>query len=181
MRNTIGRAPAAAAAVALALVLLALTAGTARAATHQVAISGFAFAPATVNAAVGDTVTWTNQDSAPHTVSATAGGGFDSGNMATGATFSHTFSSAGTFAYRCNIHPEMTGSVVVAAASGSSGGGAGGGSTGGGTTTPAAPATGTGIIADGGGGGGITAAGMAAGLALALAGGAAAFTARRSA
>jgi plastocyanin len=39
--------------------------------------------------------------------------GFDSGDVAPSKTFTRTFSTAGTFAYRCNIHQYMTGSVVV--------------------------------------------------------------------
>lgn len=132
-RISIGRRPAVAMAVAL-VVSLFLFAGTARAATHQVPISGFAFVPATLTVAVGDTVTWTNQDTAPHTVTATSGGTFDSGNLANGGTFSQTFASAGTFAYRCEIHPSMIGSVVVQAAAAS---------------TPAPPATGAGAASSG--------------------------------
>lgn len=75
-------------------------------------IMNFAFHPMTLTVRAGTTVTWTNQDSSTHTVTAVAGG-FDSGNMPQGMTFSHTFPTAGTYAYRCNIHQYMTGSVVV--------------------------------------------------------------------
>ncbi len=65
--------------------------------------------------AKGTTVTWTNQDPASHTVTADDGS-FDSG-LATplkqGATFSHTFTEAGTFAFHCQIHPSMQGTVTV--------------------------------------------------------------------
>jgi plastocyanin len=57
-------------------------------------------------------VKWTNQDSAAHTVTADDGS-FDSGQMAQGATFSFTFSKAGTFSYKCGNHPTMLGKVVV--------------------------------------------------------------------
>ena len=71
--------------------------------------------PATVTIQVGDSVTWTNEDSVAHT--ATAGdGSFDTGSIANGASDTVTFDSAGTFAYICSIHPQMTGSVVVEAA-----------------------------------------------------------------
>jgi len=70
---------------------------------------------------VGDSVTWTNRDEAPHT--ATGGGGsFNTGNLEQGQSGSHTFSSAGRFPYICALHPTMKGTVVVA------GTGAGGGS-----------------------------------------------------
>ena len=78
----------------------------------EVEIENFAFVPAAIQIAVGDTVTWENYDTAPHTVTGD-NGEFDSGNLNTDQTFSHTFDAAGTFAYHCNIHPNMTGSVVV--------------------------------------------------------------------
>jgi plastocyanin len=78
----------------------------------SVDIKGFAFAPPTISAKVGDAVTWTNQDSVPHTVTFDDKS-VDSGNMAQGATFNHTFDKAGTFAYHCSIHPQMTGTVTV--------------------------------------------------------------------
>jgi plastocyanin len=84
----------------------------ARAANHAVLIQDFAFGPATMTVAVGDTVTWTNADSAPHTVSA-ENGAFDSGNIDEGQTFSFTFTAPGTYAYRCDYHSEMTATVVV--------------------------------------------------------------------
>jgi len=77
-----------------------------------VSISDFSFQPAAVTVAVGTTVTWTNNDSAGHTVTADDGS-FKSTTLATGATFSQTFATAGTFAYRCAIHSSMTGTVTV--------------------------------------------------------------------
>jgi plastocyanin len=41
------------------------------------------------------------------------GSGWDSGDLANGASFSHTFTAPGTYAFHCNIHPSMTGSVTV--------------------------------------------------------------------
>ncbi|MGA7053397.1 MAG: cupredoxin family copper-binding protein [Mycobacterium sp.] len=80
----------------------------------QVSIDNFAFAPANLTVKAGSTVTWTNRDEEPHTVAATDGS-FHSPGMGTGATFSHTFSTAGTFDYVCSIHPMMHGTVVVTA------------------------------------------------------------------
>jgi plastocyanin len=77
-----------------------------------VTIAGFAFQPASIEVTVGTTVTWTNEDPAPHTVTATDGS-FDSGTLASGASFSQVFDAEGTFAYACAIHPTMTGSVIV--------------------------------------------------------------------
>ena len=79
---------------------------------NQVTIDGFAFAPATLTVGAGSTVTWTNRDEEPHTVAA-SDGSFRSPGMGTGATFTHTFATAGTFDYVCSIHPMMRGTVVV--------------------------------------------------------------------
>lgn len=83
--------------------------------TSSVAIKDFAFSPATITVKVGTTVTWTNQDSAAHTVTSDSGSkdSFDSGSMAQGKTFSHTFKTAGTFNYICTFHPDMMGKVEV--------------------------------------------------------------------
>ena len=81
---------------------------------EQVSIDNFAFAPATLTVKAGGTVTWTNRDEEPHTVAANDGS-FHSPGMGTGATFSHTFPTAGTFDYVCSIHPMMHGTVVVTA------------------------------------------------------------------
>jgi plastocyanin len=77
-----------------------------------VKIAGFAFGPQNLGAKVGESVTWTNEDGATHTVTADDGA-FDSGNLAGGKTFSFAFDEAGTFAYHCNIHRSMTGKVTV--------------------------------------------------------------------
>jgi len=87
-------------------------AGQPAAGGEQVKIAGFAFAPASITVKVGTTVTWTNQDSAPHTVTADDGS-FTSGDLATGATFSQTFAKAGTYPYHCNFHSSMKGTVTV--------------------------------------------------------------------
>jgi plastocyanin len=83
-----------------------------QAAKGAVRIADFAFTPDSRSAKVGDSVKWTNEDSATHTVTA-HDGAFDSGNLAAGKAFSFTFDKAGTFAYHCNIHQTMTGTVTV--------------------------------------------------------------------
>ncbi len=80
--------------------------------THEVAIANFAFDAQTVTIFAGDTVRWTNQDQAAHTVSEEAYV-FESGSLGSGEAFSFTFDEAGTFAYRCDFHPSMVGWVVV--------------------------------------------------------------------
>lgn len=77
------------------------------AAIHNVDIGpGMLFNPSTVNAQVGDTVTWTFRES-NHTTTSDAVAGPDawnSGVQAPLATFSHTFVNAGTHPYYCQIH-----------------------------------------------------------------------------
>lgn len=142
MRTSTGLRPGLLAAVILAAIAAILIAASpARAATHQVSIQGLAFSPAAISVAVGDTVTWTNNDTVPHTASSTTAALFDSGNLVTGASFSFTFATPGTYSYRCNIHTEMTGSVVVSATAAGTIPSAG--------TTPAAPATGSGLTSSG--------------------------------
>ncbi len=78
----------------------------------KVTISGFAFDPATITVKAGETVTWTNEDTASHTVVADDNS-WQSPSISKGSTFSHTFTTAGTFAYHCSIHPKMKASVIV--------------------------------------------------------------------
>jgi plastocyanin len=78
-----------------------------------VAIEGFAFAPKAVEAKVGEKITWTNDDAAPHTVTAKSGAELDSGSLAQGASFSFTPEKAGTIEYFCAIHPSMVGTIEV--------------------------------------------------------------------
>jgi len=102
--------------LAIAVVMAPLAAAPpARAATHSVQIGDGFFSPANLTVTVGDTVTWTNTDDSPHTVTATDGA-FDAGNLDGGATFSQTFTSAGTFTYVCSYHDEMAGTITVVAA-----------------------------------------------------------------
>jgi plastocyanin len=77
-------------------------------------ITDFKFSPGTTTVHVGDTITWTNSGPSPHTATANDGS-FDTGNLNKGASASHTFTHAGTFAYICKIHPFMHGTVVVLA------------------------------------------------------------------
>ena len=82
-----------------------------------------AMTPNPINANVGDTVTWINKDSTPHTITSGTGGQpdgkFDSSPnfnplMAPQQSFSHTFESAGDFPYYCALHPNMVGTVIIA-------------------------------------------------------------------
>lgn len=86
---------------------------------NSVVIAGFAFRPASLTVRLGATVTWTNQDSIEHTATSQTGPGtlvpsgvFDSGPLGLGATFSHTFESAGEFHYFCLPHGSSMQGVI---------------------------------------------------------------------
>ncbi len=81
--------------------------------TATVAIKNFAYVPTTLTIKTGTKVTWTNNDSAPHTVTSVTGSVLDSPTLATGQAFSYTFTKAGTYNYYCTIHPNMKATVVV--------------------------------------------------------------------
>lgn len=81
----------------------------------SITIKGFAFNPATLSVPRGTTITWTNQDSFPHTSTSDTNNVWDSGPIAgNGGSFSFTFDLApGTYGYHCSIHTFMKGSVTV--------------------------------------------------------------------
>ena len=105
---------------------------TAQAAQSKVTIQGFAFSPTPLTVQVGDTVTWTNMDTAPHNATAD-NGGFKTADMQQGQSATITATTPGTYTYICTIHPRMMGTLIVQAAS-----------TG---TTPGLPSTGGGGMA----------------------------------
>lgn len=89
--------------------------------------SAFAPSPFTMSLASDGTIKWRNGDvgtsgnaygagattGTTHTITSDTQGLFDSGSLAPGATFEHTFTAAGTYHYHCSIHPTMTGIIVV--------------------------------------------------------------------
>jgi plastocyanin len=77
-----------------------------------VKIDNFTFAPAALTVPVGTTVTWVNEDDIPHVV-AEQNRVFKSAALDTDDTFTHTFSTPGTFAYFCALHPHMVGTIIV--------------------------------------------------------------------
>ena len=77
-----------------------------------VQIAEFAFTPPTLEVSTGSTVTWTNADAAQHSVVANDVS-FVSENLGQGATYEHTFETAGEFAYVCGIHSQMSGTITV--------------------------------------------------------------------
>ncbi len=82
------------------------------AAQNAVTIQSFAFSPATLTVKVGESVTWTNQDSVGHSATSDDGS-FKTSVLSQGQSGSVTFSKAGTFTYHCSIHPNMKGTIVV--------------------------------------------------------------------
>lgn len=81
---------------------------------NAVTVAGIQFVPATLNITAGSKVTWTWSGSIPHNVVADDGS-FTSGAANASGTFEHTFATAGTFTYVCEVHkPGMKGTIVVA-------------------------------------------------------------------
>ena len=86
---------------------------TTASAMADVSMKSFAFDPITLTVAVGTTVTWTNDDNVAHNVTADDGS-FTSGSIAAGDTYAFTFTTAGTYTYKCTIHqPNMVGTIIV--------------------------------------------------------------------
>ncbi len=81
---------------------------------QQVTIMNFAFQPQSVSVSAGTMVTWTNNDTAPHT-STSDTGAWNSGTLTTAGTYERVFSTAGTYPYHCAIHPSMLGTIIVTA------------------------------------------------------------------
>jgi plastocyanin len=80
----------------------------------KVSIANFAFTPGAITIAPGESVTWTNDDGAPHGLEFHDGGaGTDL--LLPGASFSRRFDRPGVYDYNCSVHPYMTGRVIVRA------------------------------------------------------------------
>ncbi len=75
-------------------------------------MQNFAYQMAQIQVRTGTIVTWTNQDSVPHSVTF-KNGMKDSGLMYQGQSFSYTFNTSGTYHYYCTIHPNMVATVTV--------------------------------------------------------------------
>ena len=70
------------------------------------------YRPPTLTVPVGTTVRWTNRDEETHTVTSDTGV-FGSAGLDLGEEFAYTFTAPGTYAYSCDLHPFMHGTVVV--------------------------------------------------------------------
>ena len=93
-------------------VLALAPAAAVRAEKHEVEIGERKYKPAKIRVKKGDTVVWTNNGEGDHTVTA-KDESFDSGKIAIGETFEHTFDEAGKFEYACEYHRRMKGVVEV--------------------------------------------------------------------
>lgn len=78
----------------------------------KMSIQNMAFMSSNIQVKAGTTVTWTNQDSVPHSVTF-KNGMKDSGLLYQGQSFSYTFSTPGTYQYYCTVHPYMVATVTV--------------------------------------------------------------------
>jgi plastocyanin len=78
----------------------------------RVAIEDFTFNPASITAAVGQTITFTNGDSAPHTATLDDGS-CTTPNIGSGTSDGLMFTAAGTYPFHCNVHPNMKGTITV--------------------------------------------------------------------
>jgi LPXTG-motif cell wall-anchored protein len=104
-------------------------------ATHEVVMRNIKFVPKKITVAVGDTITWRNEDAEPHNAIA-EDDSFRTGTFGQGESDSATISEPGSHPYFCSIHAGMKGTVVAGSGGGGGGtdgggGGGGGGSTGG--------------------------------------------------
>ncbi len=86
---------------------------------NEVWMEGNTFNVSNLQVTAGTTVTWTNESSVNHTVTSgnrsddDAGDLFNSGTIAPGGTFSHTFEDAGLYAYFCELHAGMSAEITV--------------------------------------------------------------------
>src|SRR4051812_27149321 len=79
----------------------------------EIKMQGFQFAPKTQTVKVGDTVKWTNEDTAAHNVKADSGATFKSSDFGQGGTYTYKATKAGTIQYECTLHPGMKATLTV--------------------------------------------------------------------
>jgi plastocyanin len=90
-------------------------AGNASTEPVRISMKNIAYHPQNVAVHEGQKVRWINDDTLPHTVTATSGASFDSGTLDPnkGAFYETTMRNAGNVAYHCTIHPNMTGTIKI--------------------------------------------------------------------
>jgi len=79
----------------------------------EVVVENFAFVPPTLTVASGTTITWTNHDDVPHTVTADDGDSFGSDIFNKDGTYQLVAPAPGTYPYHCQVHPFMKGTLTV--------------------------------------------------------------------
>jgi plastocyanin len=119
MKTIITKLAAALSMAALIIAPLATPLSAANADQSQVTIYDNYYSPQTITIARGSTVTWVNSGTMNHTVTSDTGL-FNSGTLTPASTYSITFSATGTFAYHCQFHQGMTGTVIVQETGGNS-------------------------------------------------------------
>jgi plastocyanin len=95
-----------------ALALTDTTLAPAAPESARISMRNFSYQPASLHVKAGTTVTWTNLDEEPHTVTSDAGA-FRSGALDTHEAFAFTFRQRGTFRFLCSLHPSMSGTIIV--------------------------------------------------------------------
>lgn len=88
------------------------TTSTAKIVPKDIMIANFQFSPTTMEIAVGETAQRINSDNVPHEIVADDDS-FQGPTLQPGESFIHTFTQAGTYAYHCQIHPSMKGTIIV--------------------------------------------------------------------
>ena len=76
-------------------------------------INNFAYSPSSINIKTGDSVMWTNNDQAAHTITSDSGTELNSQTLSTSQTYSNTFTETGTYNYHCSLHPGMKAKIIV--------------------------------------------------------------------
>jgi plastocyanin len=103
--------------VAAAVLAICVAPGAAQRApkpvVHRIVIDATSFSETSLTIRTGDTVEWLNRDVIPHTATAAGKGGFDSGVIAAGQSWRHTFNKAGRLPYECSFHPTMKATLRV--------------------------------------------------------------------
>jgi len=81
---------------------------------EAVKIAGFAFGPKEITIKKGDSITWTNDDSAKHNAKSRKGPkSFTTKDLGKGDSDTVTFDEPGEYDYVCGFHTYMTGRIMV--------------------------------------------------------------------
>jgi plastocyanin len=94
------------------IVVSARPVAQASAITHRVVIDGSQFVPRTLTVKAGDSIEWVNEDPFPHTATSKTGR-FDSHEIASKRSWTYKAAAKGEFAYVCDLHRTMTGTLRV--------------------------------------------------------------------